>query len=143
MDLLSRRFAAALFAAVLLVGGVALAQSDLIVDPWARARPEKAPATSKAVETPNAGRADDGWLDAAPKAASRQPAPAPRLRLAPWPEAEPAATPPVTATAPAAPSTHRLHPTHWARVVPEIIDPWGPSRLAVYRDPLIVDPWAR
>jgi hypothetical protein len=35
-----------------------------------------------------------------------------------------------------------LHPGQWARVVPEIIDPWGPERLAAYRDPLIRDPWA-
>jgi hypothetical protein len=45
----------------------------------------------------------------------------------------------VTLAAEEPPQPH--HPSNWARVLPEIIDPWGPRRLAAYRDPLIVDPW--
>jgi hypothetical protein len=146
MEALSRRFAAALSAAVVLAGGVAFAQSDLIVDPWKRALVGSVPAAAGPVApaTPNQQRADSGWFDdapgvaVAPKSVVRPRAPgAVVLAADPWVERAPAAPPPAPLAAPPQP----LHPGSWARVVPEIIDPWGPRKLAVYRDPVIVDPW--
>jgi hypothetical protein len=146
MDAVSRRLATALSVAVVLAGGVALAQSDLIVDPWTRVLAGKAPAPTvpAAPEASKPSRAD-GWFDEAGPTAPLTPvvepvAPASGELLTERPErAAPAA--PSPAPAPIAEAPHPLHPSNWARVVPEIIDPWGPRRLAVYRDPLIVDPW--
>jgi hypothetical protein len=143
---LSRRFAAALSVAVVLAGGAALAQSDLIVDPWTRVLASKAPVTPVPVTPaePKQQRGASGWFDDAPRvAAAPEPVVEPLapgavvLAADPWVERAPAAPPPAPVAAP----SHPLHPSSWARVVPEIIDPWGPRKLAVYRDPVIVDPW--
>ena len=131
---------------------MALAQADLIVDPWKRVLAGKAPAPAVPTprQAPRPQRADNGWLDDGERAAA-----APKPVVEPWapvemlpdPWATPAPAPPAAAPPPRAPepataeAPHPLHPSNWARVVPEIIDPWGPGRLAVYRDPLIVDPW--
>jgi hypothetical protein len=130
--------------AVVLVGGAALAQSDLIVDPWQGVPVGKATPPSVPEVLQPAG-ADDGWYDGASTSAAPRPVvepvgPIPSELLADWPErTRPASslTPPPAPT----PTANPAHPLHWARVVPEIIDPWGPRKLAVYRDPLIVDPW--
>lgn len=135
--------------AVLLAGGAALAQADLIVDPWKRVFSGKAPAPAVAVvvHAPKASPStDSGWLD---DTAKNTAAPAPIL--APWPVGESISDPwvrrapdaaPATPPAPARAGAPRgLHASNWARVLPEIIDPWGPRRLAAYQDPLIVDPW--
>lgn len=150
--ILSRRFAAALSVALVFGGGVALAQSDLIVDPWKRvlAGEVKAPAVPAAPEAGKAPREDSGWFDDETRAAGA-PKPEPSKPVVepsgpplvhapnPWVDAPARATP----AAPVAPEAPRvLRASSWARVVPEIIDPWGPQRLVAYRDPLIVDPWA-
>lgn len=137
--------------ALVLAGGVALAQSDLIVDPWTRVIAGKAavPAVPAAVVPPRkAARADNGRSE---EAARRE---APRPVVEPWnpPVADaipdpwvartPAAAPPGPPTTAVEEAPHSLHASNWARVLPEIIDPWAPRPLAAYRDPLIVDPWA-
>lgn len=146
---LPRRLATALSVALVLAGGVALAQSDLIVDPWKRVLSGKAPAPSVPV-APQAAkpqRADSGWFEEErPAATAPKPVvePGPSLLVRdPWAPAPPSRASALPAPAPVAEEApHPLHPSNWARVVPEIIDPWGPRRLVAYRDPLIVDPWA-
>jgi hypothetical protein len=155
IGVLSRRLATALSVAVVLAGGAALAQADLIVDPWKRVLAGKAPAPAVPVapERKPGQRADSGWFE------GKESAPAPRPVVEPWsppvgetvtdpwaPRAAVAPQAPPLAPAPApAPIVREppspLHASNWARVLPEIIDPWGPRRLAAYRDPLIVDPW--
>jgi hypothetical protein len=142
MDALLRRSAAALSVAVVLVGGAALAQSDLIVDPWQGMLVDQATPVPQA---PQPARADDGWYDgvstpAAPRPVVEPMGPVPSEASADWPERTRPASPLAPPPAPA-PTVNAAHPLHWARVVPEIVDPWGPRKLAVYRDPLIVDPW--
>jgi hypothetical protein len=112
------------------------------VDPWQRAlaaqaprsdsgwfdRPERAP-VARAVVAP--------WLPSSGQGIADPWAPRPRVApagpvppaLSPFPEPAPKATP------------RPLHASNWARVLPEIIDPWGPRSAVAYRDPLIVDPW--
>lgn len=132
----------------MLAGGVALAQSDLIVDPWKRVLARKAP-VPEAPAAPKQQRVDSGWFDEAPRVTA-EPKPVVRplapgavvlLATDPREEPAPASAPASPPPAPVAAPSHPLHPSSWARVVPEIIDPWGPRKLAVYRDPVIVDPW--
>jgi hypothetical protein len=142
---LLRRSAAAFSVAVVLVGGAALAQSDLIVDPWQGALSGKAPARFVPDVSRPAG-ADDGWYDGASTSSVPRPvvepmAPIPSELLADWPERAPRSSPLAPPPAPA-PTANVPQKLPWARVVPEIVDPWSPRKLAVYRDPLIVDPWA-
>jgi hypothetical protein len=149
---LSRRFAAALSVAVVLAGGAALAQSDLIVDPWKRVLSGKAPTPlvpralegSKGEPTDVGGRDEGTRAAAEPKPGRERSAPlAADLVVEPWPpRLVPVAAPLLPGAAAVVEAPPALHPTNWARVVPEIVDPWGPGRIAVYRDPLIVDPWA-
>jgi hypothetical protein len=110
------------------------------VDPWKRVITGKAPAATlpaPVVGAPTPRRADSGWFGDGERAAvAPKPVVEPRTRPSPVPDPTPRTLDPAAAAAP-----HPLHPTHWVRVVPEIIDPWGPGRLAAYQDPLIVDPW--
>jgi hypothetical protein len=139
---------------VIFAGGSALAQADLIVDPWARLRPMQAmmPAVQRPAETLDPGSSEPpGLVTSGPPAVRSEPiieAPGPLgvMLPDPWvvrPVASPASKVTSSVAAPTAElDAGPLHPEQWARVVPEIIDPWGPGRLAAYRDPLIRDPWA-
>jgi len=144
-------------AAVLGLAGLALAQDDLIVDPWKRVvvaavgerRP--LPSVSDRVAPRPLGAASR------PKASSSKPSVVPigpPLTLAkdppsvvpvalthdeifdPW--ASPAA--PADASGTTAPRAGRRG---WAFEITEIVDPWSKGPLAAVTDPLIVDPWAR
>jgi hypothetical protein len=144
--------------AVLGLAGLAMAQDDLVVDPWKRA--------VNAVADPTA----------APPVAERS-APRP-VGVASFPietpEVKPAVVPigpplaygkdPV-AVVPVGPPTHDEIFDPWARAAPgghgvsrvasvrsgrdwaveinEIIDPWSKGPLAAVTEPLIVDPWAQ
>jgi hypothetical protein len=140
-----------LTAALLFGGGSALAQADLIVDPWARVLASKAVTPrEQAALPPNApGRARHLEVESpiAPVTAARpgiEPSgPLVETTPDPWVTREPASRITRPGASPEGDFARRpLEPNGWARVVPEIIDPWGPERLAVYRDPLILDPWA-
>jgi hypothetical protein len=133
---------------------VALAQADLIVDPWKRVLAGKAPAPAvpAAPEPKAAQRADGVRLDGTASAPTHRPVvepwspPAGETIADPWaprPQVVPIGPAPMAPvpTPVADEMRHPLHASNWARVLPEIIDPWGPRRLAAYRDPLIVDPW--
>jgi len=149
------------------VGGGALGQSELIVDPWAEgARPalergaapraeERAwarqtgegPAAHPIVDPWQAAPSEptlDPWRVASPtRSAARHGAPAPSEAGDLWVPAPNAA---VRAGAPA----HRLRPERpsaapksWATVVVDIVDPWANGPVTEKTDPAIVDPWAR
>jgi hypothetical protein len=159
-----RLFSAPSLAAVLGLGGLAMAQDDLIVDPWRHAI--SSALASATTPSPGADRTTR------PVGVAAFPIEEPGLS-APGPSVEPLGPPLNLATdpwtvAPVEPTVtdrvadpwagtrlgakdqraerhsvaHRGH-TDWAREIDEIVDPWSKGPLAVINDPLIVDPWAR
>ena len=141
-----------LAAAVLGLGGLAMAQDGLIVDPW---RHPSATPFGDRTKTPGPGVRSAPRL--ATPAANAGPAVVPlgpplALRtnpgavvplgpaghediVDPW-----AAAPRVTG---AERPTRLFARRNWAWEVQEIVDPWAKGPLAVATDPAIVDPWAR
>ena len=143
--------AAWLFAAVLGLGGLAMAQDGLIVDPWRH--PNATPSGERA-KSPHPGVDTTGQLAAR---AARKTGPTivplgPPLALHTNPGA----------VVPLGPAGHedivdpwspqlmavqrpaRLAAAHrnWSWEIQEIVDPWRRGPLAVATDPAIVDPWA-
>ena len=144
-----------LVVAALGVGGVALAQPELVVDPWGSAKTEAdswfADATN---ERPHITTADPVLVD--PWLPEREPERAPRAKrvevfpIAPATNASPGSAPPKSAATP-------------PLVAPIVIDPWAPAvdpempplasksvlRVAEQSSPWsgrmieIVDPWGR
>ena len=123
---------------VLGLAGLALAQENLILDPWAKPpaafdRAGSRSVADGAVLPPLASESSplwaEGWSD--PPAISPQKAvPRPILRRTPAPSRG-VAQPQLAAVA-------------WAKPVDMIVDPWQPgARPAVKRDFAIVDPWLR
>lgn len=119
--------------AVLTVAGLALAQENLIIDPWAKPPAALDRAGSRSV-------ADGAAL------------PSPLSRLSPlWAEGwsdPPAISPPKPDSAPlerraaVAQPAHLAAPVAWAEPVAMIVDPWqSGARPAVKQDFAIVDPW--
>ncbi len=154
-----RVFSAPTLSAVLGLGGLAMAQDGLIVDPWQR------PA-SKAVEIPPLPAGTDRTqsagtttTDPASEIAKASPSVEPlgpplNLTVDPWAvvPVEPVLTHKIAdpwrgsrlaGRGSARPTERRRGHTDWARAIDEIIDPWSKGPLAVVTDPLIVDPWAR
>ncbi|HSU39210.1 MAG TPA: hypothetical protein VLJ38_06575 [Polyangiaceae bacterium] len=140
-----------LAAAVLGLGGLAMAQDGLIVDPWRHpsATPfgerAKSPApgvpAARRLATPAARKTGPTIVPLGPPLALHtNPGAVVPLGPAghedivdPW-------TPTFTAVAHPAPLTaaHR----NWSWEIQEIVDPWRRGALAVATDPAIVDPWA-
>jgi hypothetical protein len=160
-----RRFLSApTLIAVLGLGGLALAQDGLIVDPWKRTVPNAvnappAPAGADRTRPTGGGMGSQGEpVISAPSVVtpSIEPLGPPLLaRVDPWGVVPvgPVFTDEIVDPwkgshlsalgAPERAPARRRGPTDWARAIEEIIDPWAEGPLAVVTDPLIVDPWAR
>jgi hypothetical protein len=135
-------------AAILAIGGVALADEAGIVDPWDSGlsgwfgEPAAEPAADIA-------RVDELRRAAAPTAVPGdhgiviQPWGSAPLDLASDPWVTSARSRGTSTRAPLSASAKPHHHANWAYVIDEIIDPWRRSGGRVSRDPLIVDPWAR
>jgi hypothetical protein len=161
---LSRRMvrvpAGAWLAAVLGVAGLAMAQDDLIVDPWKRALSsllapwpaDPAPGVDRTRHAPSAAlspittKAAPAVVPVGPPLSlSTEPwgvlpvGPAKDGVVDPW--AEPRAA--TLASVPSHPVATRRGRADWAREIDEIVDPWSQGPLAAATDPLIIDPWAR
>ncbi len=129
------------------IGGVALGQSALIVDPWGDQSADTAQLPVEAVAQGVAPRADE-------RAWARQTGESPAARpvLDPWKAARPLPvvhrwTSPArlaVSERPPAPLAARapVSSDSWATVVTDIVDPWAPGPIAARTDPAIVDPWA-
>jgi len=156
------RFVSGRALAVLLgLGGLAMAQDGLIVDPWQRlvsvlAAPQAtAPVANDRTAARPVGTASSPI--AAPKAGPAVVPLGPPLAadaqavgvfpigaitspdvVDPWVGSAPSGR--ASAEHPTAP--HSGH-ADWAHAIDEIVDPWKRGPLAVFTDPIIVDPWAR
>src|SRR3954469_14249793 len=138
-----------LAAAVLGLGGLAMAQDGLIVDPWRhpsatpfgeRAKSPSAGVAAARLATPAAHKTGPTIVPLGPPLALHtNPGAVVPLGPAghedivdPW-------SPQSTAVAPPArlPAAHR----NWSWEIQEIVDPWRRGPLAVATDPAIVDPW--
>ncbi len=162
-----RPLALTLVVAALGVGGVAVAQPQLVVDPWGSANADadswfgQAEKEASAVPTADPGLVDP-WqpvrepeprakrvevfpaapeTNASPKNVSRLPAPAPLL-IDPWA--------PVVASDIPSLSNDRgpragEQQSAWSGRMIEVVDPWTGASDAATKNPirLIVDPWAR
>lgn len=153
------RFASARWVAALLaLGGLALAQDRLIVDPWKHAVSALFPQPkSEALPTTRAVGVAAFPVEAPKSAPSVVPVGPPIVDapLDPWAAVVVAPIAPTDGTdgiidpwtgspARTEAATNRRAAGEWAWRIREIVDPWarGPVALAS-RDPLIVDPWAR
>lgn len=143
--------------AVLGLAGLAMAQDDLVVDPWKRvvsvvAGKSSAPAVAERSPPRPIGVAS--FPIEAPKSKPTVVPIGPPLALAkdPWgvvpvePPTHDEVFDPWASTPPANPSSSRLVSARaghrdWAVEIDEIIDPWSKGPLAAVTDPLIVDPW--
>jgi hypothetical protein len=157
---MTRRVSIPLFVAVLGLGGLALAQDGLIVDPWTH---PSLPSLDDAMKpSPGAKRAPERPVGVAAfpiDDGSRSPSVVPV-----GPPLDPRAN--AGAVVPMGPANRdglvdpwaeqTRHPTDsdrrarlalahhdWAWEIQEIVDPWAKGPVAVSTDPLIVDPWAR
>jgi len=128
--------------AILAGAGVAVAQSQWVVDPWSSST--TTPSEQRATEarlTP----ASQGWFGELPVewADPRSTEP-----TDPWSRTVPTnpGSPREAVLAAAQPTLAGVStPGAWAKPVPLIVDPWAPARVRA-RPPavdLIVDPWAR
>jgi hypothetical protein len=155
-----RIFSAPTLSGVLGLGGLALAQDGLIVDPWTREVSRDTAAATAPVGADRTRQARSGSpVDSQPEVANAGPSVEPLgpplvLTLDPWavvPVApvltdkivDPWTGSRLATRATRGPLTTRRGHTDWARAIDEIIDPWAKGPLAVVTDPLIVDPWAR
>jgi hypothetical protein len=154
-----RVFSAPTLSAVLGLGGLALAQDGLIVDPWQRPAAKvvtSAPLPAGADRTGSAGAgAPERESEGMPPSPSVEPLGPPlALTVDPWavvplqpalPDkiVDPWKGSRLASHAHGTPTERRRGHTDWARAIDEIIDPWSKGPLAVVTDPLIVDPWAR
>jgi hypothetical protein len=144
--------------AVLGLAGLALAQEGLIVDPW------RHPSATPSNEVSKSAPADRSA--ARPVGVASFPIDSPKGGPSVVPVGPPldlksnggAVVPLGTASDDVVDpwATGSLHPSvaerrarlavarhDWAWEVQEIVDPWSQGPIAVARDPLIVDPWAR
>jgi len=143
---------------LLTVGGVALAEDAGIVDPWsgslsgwfADPDPDALWVTPRPVATGAARVKTNAGPVVLPLAAAPG---GDHIVVEPWNPAPIEVTPYPWATAGregrsslsslSTPALASVHPrVGWAYQVNEIVDPWGRGAGAVWRDPLIVDPWA-
>lgn len=149
-----RRFAwGTTLVALLGLGGLALGQEGLIVNPW----PHGASPPPLASPWKESGRPEAGPLHVSNYEVSEPSSPAAVVPL--WPlRPRPSAVEPLGAltyddvvnpwvqSEPGALGGHsdgaRAVDRHWAREIQEIVDPWASGPLAVAIDPAIVDPWA-
>jgi hypothetical protein len=143
-------------AALLAVGGLALAQDRLIVDPWKHAvsalfptpKSEPLPASTRAVGVASFPlEPATGPLAVVPVGPPLVDAPVDpwaAVVVAPIAPADDVVDPWPGSPARADAATSRQVAGEWAWRIREIVDPWarGPVAFAS-RDPLIVDPWAR
>jgi hypothetical protein len=143
-------------AALLALGGVAVAQDRLIVDPWKHAvstlfpppKSEPLPEPTRAVGVasfpiePPAGA--PAVVPVGPPIAEAPVDPWVGMVVAPVPPGDLVVDPWVGSPARAEAAERRRVAGEWAWRIREIVDPWarGPVAFAS-RDPLIVDPWAR
>ena len=147
------------------VGGATLAQSSLIVDPWAPPAPEAdswfGPDLDAAVSPPPPAPAGDAKAAGAPAVVvgpslvdpSSAPLAVSGFVVDPWPHPAPAVPPaagaersgslPPAAESPAV--DRRLASAAWASRLVEVVDPWAakPSWASRSSLELLVDPWAR
>jgi hypothetical protein len=145
--------------AVLGLAGLAMAQDDLVVDPWKRvvgvvAGKSEAPAVAVRSAPRPIGVAS--FPIESPKAKPTVVPIGPPLVAAkdPWgvvpvgPPTHDEIFDPWASAAPNGRHTSDLAPARtgrrdWAVEINEIIDPWSKGPLAAVTDPLIVDPWRR
>lgn len=141
-----------LAAAVLGLGGFAMAQDGLIVDPWRhpsatfgeRAKsPYPDAHTARPFATPTARRTGPTIVPLGPPLALRT---NPGAVVPLGPAGHEDIVDPWAASRPASPAERpaRLAAAHrnWSWEIQEIVDPWRRGPLAVATDPAIVDPWA-
>ena len=131
--------------AILAGAGVAVAQSDWVVDPWSS--PATAQESSSVQLTARAGvtPASQGWFGELPVewADPRSTEP-----TNPWSSSAASVPGSPSKSAPAGAQTPLpggTAPGAWAKPVPLVVDPWAPARVRT-RAPavdLIVDPWAQ
>jgi hypothetical protein len=156
-----RLFSAPSVAAVLGLGGLAMAQDDLIVDPWKRAvssvlesRRTTAPANDRTRPVGVASFRVDDEPGAKTGPAVVPLGPPLNLAVDPWAVVpveptfsdrvvDPWAGSRLSSSQTARVAAMRRGHSDWAREIDEIIDPWAKGPLAVVTDPLIIDPWAR
>jgi hypothetical protein len=140
--------------ALLGLGGLALGQEGLIVNPWkpsgsmlslrspwaGRSQPKRGPihVTTYEVTPPStpASVVPLGPLEAHPSAIEPVDAFTYPEVIDPWRQPEP-----VPGTADHRLALHTVD-RNWAHQIQEIVDPWASGPLAVAIDPSIVDPWA-
>jgi len=140
-------------AAVLGLGGLAMAQDGLIVDPWRhpsatpfgeRAKsPYPGGQRTRQLASPDARKTGPTVVPLGPPLALRtNPGAVVPLGPAghedivdPW-------TAPARVTARERPARLAAAPRNWSWEIQEIVDPWRRGPLAVATDPAIVDPWA-
>lgn len=130
--------------AVLAGAGVAVAQSDWVVDPW-----------SSSSQTPSGQRASEG--DLTPVSQTHSAArwfgelpvewadPRSTEPTDPWAKGASNAPTEVMLASSQAPVAAVSAPGAWAKPVPLVVDPWAPARVRA-RPPavdLLVDPWAQ
>jgi hypothetical protein len=138
---------------ILGVGGLALAQDGLIVDPWQHAVASLLPPKAEAVSVPGPVGVASFPIEHPTRAPAVVPVgpplrggasdPGAPLSVAPAGPLDAVVDPWVEAPAHAPPSLHRATPSQWSWQLREIVDPWAKGPLAVAAtDPLIVDPWA-
>jgi len=126
--------------AILAGAGVAVAQSDWVVDPWSSPTTQQASSTQGGV-TP----APEGWFDERP---TEWVDPRSTEPTNPWSSSAPGAlsSPSKAAHADAqTPLPSVSAPGAWAKPVPLVVDPWAPAHVKTPAPAvdLIVDPWAR
>jgi len=145
--------------AVLGLAGLAMAQDDLVVDPWKRVvnvvagKSEPVPVAEHGAPRP-IGVASFPIEPPKSKPAVVPIGPPLALAQEPWgvvpvgPPTHDEVFDPWASVAPngrgtSRPVTARGGRRDWAVEINEIIDPWSKGPLAAVTDPLIVDPWAR
>jgi len=151
------RFASARWVAALLaLGGLALAQDRLIVDPWKHAvsalfpepKSEPLPAPTRALGVASfpidAVKGAPSVVPVGPPIVDVPADPWASMVVAPIAPTDGIIDPWMGSPARAEAATNRRVAGEWAWRIREIVDPWarGPVAFAS-RDPLIVDPWAR
>ena len=130
--------------AILAGAGVAVAQSDWVVDPWSSSTTQQASPAQLAAQA-GVTPASEGWFDELPAEWADPRSTEPTNPWSSSPSSAPAAPAEAAHAGAQTPLASVSAPGAWAKPVTLVVDPWAPARVRT-RAPavdLIVDPWAR